>query len=71
MRLAAILIKRKTDTEAKANLQWNLYGFLVYHHRYLIVELAQHIVKYTKPDWLDPDTTAKDHIGAQRAALQG
>jgi hypothetical protein len=68
--MSAILIKRKTDIESKANTQWNLFGFLVYHHRYLIVELAQHIVNYTTPDWLGSETKAKDHIGAQRAVMQ-
>ena len=65
----AILLKRKTDTEAKANIQWNLFGFLVYHHRYLMVELAQHIVNYTKPDWIAADANVKDRIGAQRSAM--
>ena len=32
--------------------QWILFGYLVYHHKYLIVELTRHVVHYTKPSWI-------------------
>ena len=45
--------------------------FRASHHKYLVVELARHVVGYTRPAWIDvpDDRKVQDHTGAQRAQI--
>eukprot|EP01045_Picozoa_sp_COSAG04_P036761 COSAG04_NODE_9089_length_900_cov_0.876404_1_plen_184_part_00 len=61
-----VLLQRLNDHVRVANYHWLIFGFLIYHHKYLVVELTQHAVHYSKPKWLHNSAT-EDSFGAQRA----
>jgi len=68
-----LIVMRSTSLEMNANDHFILYSYLVFHHKFLIVDLVRHAVNYSTPDWMDAGAASgrADHVGAQRAVFSG